>query len=129
MITRENAVLAFPSAVDLTGKEGYAVKLNSSGQLELCSSASDIPFAIVTIGMPIGAQNSVAVCAGGYAGTVSIKLSATPGTVNAGTLLALNANATSSAGTTGVLYAQAVEAGQADELIEAVIFKPQTVTE
>lgn len=130
MIARENALIALTPAADQTGKEGYAVEL-STGQASVCNATTDLPFGVITDGAATTGKSSVAVCAGGFAGTVRIKLGATPGTVNAGTLLQLNADGTANADAgsgSRVVFAQALESGAADELVEAVLFKPLSLS-
>lgn len=129
MIARQNAVLPLPAAADHTGLEGYFIELDS-GEAAVCNSAADIPFGIILTGGP--SSDAVATCAGGFAGTVKVKVTGTsPGTIVAGTMLTLKADGTvqADAGSGArVQVAQALEAGAAGELIEAVLIKPVALT-
>lgn len=124
MIARTNAVVALTPAADHTGKEGYFVEL-TAGEASIVNSAADVPFGVITEGYnPDKGNDSIAVSAGGFAGTVKVKLS---GAVTKGDFLTVAADGTvvtdDGAGAR-VQVAQALEDGAADELIEAVIFKP-----
>jgi len=127
MIARNNAVMPYPPAADHTGKEGYFVEL-SGGEAAICDSAADVPFGLILTGAPVTGHDAVAVAAGGFTGTVKVKVTGTtPGTIVAGTKLTLVAGGTvkADAGSGArVQVAQALEPGAADELIEAVIFPP-----
>lgn len=130
MIARSNAVLPLTPAADHEGKEGFFVEVDGSGNAAIVNSAADLPFGVITEGFSnanAAAKDSIAVGAGGFAGTVKVKLNSAPGTVVAGTNLELAADGTvleDSGIGARVIVAQAVEAGVGDELIEAVIFKP-----
>lgn len=125
MIARQNAVLSIPAAADHTGLEGYFVEI-ASGEAAVCNAATDLPIGVILAGS--ATEDSVAIAAGGLAGTVKVKVTATaPGTIVAGTILTLKADGTvqADAGSGArVQVAQALETGAASELIEAVIFKP-----
>lgn len=126
-LARENAVLALTPAADQTGKEGYLVKLDSGGAAALVSSGADQPFGVIVDGAALAGKSAIAVAAGGFRGTVRLKLDASPGTVLAGTFLQATSSGTVKADAltgTRVVVAQALEAGAAGELIEAVLFKP-----
>jgi hypothetical protein len=129
MIRRTNALVALTPTADHSECEGYFVKL-SSGSAALVSSASDAVYGVILDGQPTTGFDSIACCWGGAVGVVDIKLAASPGTVNAGTLLELTANGTvkASTGTAGtILVAQALESGSANELIQAVLIRPVSV--
>lgn len=125
MIARNNAILPFPPADDHSGKEGYFVEL-IAGEASIIDDAATVPFGVITEGFSDtgAADDSVGVLAGGLAGTVKVKLS---GAVNVGDHLQLAADGTAvtdaEAGAR-VLVGQALEDGVADELIEAVVYKP-----
>lgn len=127
MITRENAVLAFTPAADQSANEGYFVEL-SGGEVAVCNAATDVPFGVILHGDDTNGKSSIAVSAGGFAGTVNVKITDTsPGTIVAGTMLCLKADGTVQADSGSgarVQVAQALEAGAAEELIEAVLIKP-----
>lgn len=127
-LVKNRALLAFTPTADQTLKEGYAVKLDSVGSaVLLVSSTIDSPFGVIVEGSPTTGKSSVAVAAGGFSGTLRVKLDASPGTVQAGTLLQTTPTGTFKADTlvgNRMICAQAMEAGAANELIEAVLFKP-----
>jgi len=126
MITRSNAVSAFTAASDQRGKEGYFV--DAAGVI--VSSAAAPPYGVIVEGLDAGQVTTVADSWGGFAGNVSVKLGATPGTVNRGTLLVLTATGVviaNDATAGNVVVAQAKESGAADELIEAVLVRPYII--
>jgi hypothetical protein len=122
MKARETLILPMVPTADHTGLEGYAVK-NSSGSAALIVSATATnPIGVITEGKPVTGYDSVALA--GYAGVVKVKLDASPGTVNAFTALQITATGTfkADAGTGArILFAVALEAGAANELIDAKI--------
>lgn len=133
MIKREKAILPYPTDADHSDKDGYFVSLNQdTGKVSIVAGATAAPHGVILDGAEAGDSDSIALSAGGLPGTVEVKLSANPGTVKRGTLLALDA---ATLGTvkadpaTGarVLVAQALEAGTAGELIEAVLLYPQVI--
>ncbi len=126
-IARENAVLSLTPSADQTGKEGYLVDVDSSEKASLIDATTDLPFGVILEGGSTSGKSAIAVAAGGFKGTVRLKLGATPGTVKTGVLLQTNNDGTvrADAGTgSRVLTAQALESGAAGEFIEAVLFKP-----
>ena len=124
-LTRENAILPIASTVDLTGKEGHFV-VYDTGDLILASDPSEEVFGVVLVGAPAGEPSSIAVSAGGLAGTVKVKLGGA--VTEAGTQLMSSASGTGLVATaTNKAVALALETGVADEQIEAVLFKPVTV--
>ena len=129
MIARDNAILALTPAADHTGKEGYFVEL-TGGEAAIVNAATDVPHGVILEGFPVAgaAKDSIAISAGGFSGTVKVKLS---GAVSNGDLLELAADGTvvadSGAGAR-VLVAQALEDGADEELIEAVLFKPEVLS-
>lgn len=126
-IGRDNAILALTPAADQTGKEGYLVDIDATEKAALIDATTDLPFGAILEGASATGKSSIAVAAGGFRGTVRLKLDATPGTVKTGTLLQTTATGTvkADAGSgSRVLIAQALESGNADELIEAILFKP-----
>ena len=124
-LTRENAILPIASSVDLTGKEGCLVVFDA-GNLILATDPSESVFGVIQVGAKAGIPSSIAVCAGGLAGTVKIKL-ADPVTA-VGTLLMAGGETGEAYPASGTapnkVFAQALETGVADEQIEAVLFKP-----
>jgi hypothetical protein len=129
-IARNNAVMAYSPLADQTGKEGYFVKLDTSGYATVVSATTDVPFGVIVDGAALLGKSGIAVGSGGFRGTVRVKLDASPGTVLAGSFLQVTATGTVKADAlTGsrVIVAQALEAGAANELIEAVLFKPLVI--
>jgi hypothetical protein len=112
-------------AADYTGKEGYFVKATGTGDtVTLCTGVTDSPFGVITEGGPTTGKISVAVIGGGLAGTVRVKLSDVPGTVVFGSLLELHTTdgtVALSDGGSETIVARALQAGAANELIEAVL--------
>jgi len=113
---------------DQTGKEGYAVKVDgtTANKAVLVTGITNAPFGIIVDGDTTSGKSTVAV-AGSFSGTVWAKLSASPGTVNAGTKLEITANGTLKASGTSTArnIAVALQSGAANEMIEAaVIFDP-----
>jgi hypothetical protein len=126
-IARDNAIVTLTPAADLTGKEGYFVRADSAEKAALIDSATDLPLGVVLEGATTAGKCSVAVAAGGFRGTVRLKLDAAPGTVKTGAWLQTTASGTAKADAgsgSRVLAAQALESGAANELIEAALFKP-----
>ena len=99
---------------DMTGREGYFVDIDGA-----LAGADDTPFGVITEVLPNGGDISVAVCAGGFAGTVTVKLA---DTLQPGSLVGSNVDGQATAATV-VVTAQLLEGGQAGELCEAVIFR------
>ena len=132
-LARTNALVPMPTSpeTDTFGMEGYPVDANSNGTVDLCQdSQGNPPFGVVVLGAKHPGKVTIAVAAGGLAGTVRVKL-VQPVTF-VGTLLQL-ADGTGVVGfgpDTGsgvrIVMAQALETGAANELIEAVLFKPIT---
>jgi hypothetical protein len=124
-LTRENGILPFEAAVDLTDKEGSLVVWDS-GDLVLASDPLEDVFGTVLVGAPAGEPSSIAIAAGGLGGTVKIRLE---GAITAvGTLLMAGATGGAMEATaTNKACAMALETGVADEHIEAVLFKPVVI--
>jgi len=129
MISKTNAHVAIVPTADHSDYEGYFVKI-LSGLAALVTAATDVVFGVITTGEPADGQDSIACSWGGFAGTVHVKLAASPGSVSDGTLLELTANGSvkASTGTAGtIIVAQALESGAANELIEAILIRPVSV--
>lgn len=128
MLVKQNAIVSITPSADHSEKEGYFVKL-VAGLAALCSATTDIPFGVIIDGEVVTAQDSIAVGAA-YPGIVTVKLSAAPGDVVAGSRLTLNADGSVSlddgAGPR-VIVAVAIESGAADELIQAVLIRPVSI--
>jgi hypothetical protein len=125
MIARDNAIIACTPAADYTGMEGYFVKATGTGDtVTLCTGVTDSPLGVITEGADTTGKVSVAILGGGLAGTVKVKLSGTPGNVVFGSLLELHTTDGTVAladGGSETVVARALEAGAANELIEAVL--------
>ena len=115
MIKRSNALVSITPPADMTGREGHFVDVNGA-----LTGADALPFGVITEVLPNGGDISVAVCAGGFAGTVTVKLAENS---QRGALLGSDANGQAADTITGVAV-QLLEDGQAGELCEAVIFRP-----
>lgn len=118
MITRANAIIPIANTADLSGKEGHFV--DKDGNL----AGETAPFGVVTegyaaIGERNGNHSSVAVCAGGVAGTVAVKLAAD---ASRGDFVGSDANSKADPAA-AIKCAQLLEDGKAEELVEAVLFK------
>jgi hypothetical protein len=121
MIAKQIALLAVLAASDQTAKAGYFV--DASGVI--VTSASVVPFGVITEGGLSGENSTLAVCAA-FSGIVHVKVASSTGTIAKGTRLQLNADGTVKADVgTGRVVAIAMEAGVADELIEAVLVPAQ----
>lgn len=128
-LSRTNAIIPLPTDAEapLVGREGYAVALEN-GNVYIHGNATDVgAFGVLLEAVPYPEKASVAVAAGGLAGTVRVKLAQA---VDSGTFLQLVNTADGCAfgpdGGVGarVIMAQALESGAVGELIEAVLFKP-----
>lgn len=122
MIARSNAIFPLTPTADHTGKEGYFVL--ATGAL-VSSATSTLPLGCITEGQPTTGKDAVALH--NFAGTVKVKLGATPGSVVAGSSLVLQADGSTKLdpGTGArIRVARALEAGVAQELIEAVLVDP-----
>lgn len=129
MIARDSQIIALTPTADHTDLEGYVVK-NSSGSAALVSGATDTPLGVILSGATTSGKDSVALA--GFHGTVKVKLTSSPGTVNAFTLLQIHTDGCfkADAGSGArVLTAVALESGSANELIEArLIARPVHIT-
>lgn len=107
---------------DLSNKVGLFVRFDS-GKIAVVDAITDIPVGILGHGHPYGGSVILPIAPG----TVYMKLDATPGTVTPGTVLVVTATGTVAADPgTGdrVQVAIALEAGVADEKIEAQLIHP-----
>ena len=126
---RDNGVIPMTPNETHVGKEGFAVKV-SSGKAALVTGATDIPIGVILDGEDTAGNSSVAVCEL-PGGTVRVKLDGTPGTVAVGTYLTITATGTfkADAGSgSRVQCARALQSGAANELIEAILFKPASLS-
>ncbi|MFA6289934.1 MAG: hypothetical protein WC661_21330 [Opitutaceae bacterium] len=128
MLVKNNALVSLTPTADHSEKEGFFIKL-AGITAALVTAATDLPFGVIVDGEPVTGKDSVAVGAA-YPGIVTVKLGAVPGAVVAGSRLQLNADGTVKLDTGAgarVLVAIAIEAGAADELIQAVLIKPVVI--
>ena len=114
MIKRSNALVSITPPADMTGREGHFV--DEDGAIAALDST---PFGVITEVLPNGGDISVAVCAGGFAGTVTVKLASN---LQKGSTVGSDDNGQATDLST-VSTAQLLEDGQAGELCEAVIFR------
>ena len=131
-LSRTNALIPLqPDAGEATlvGKEGYAMSVLPGGTLCVHGDAiSGTPFGVLVHAVPYPEKATVAVAAGGLAGTVRVKLF--QAVTEVGSYLKLVDSAGGCAfgpdPSTGerIVMAQALETGAIGELIEAVLFKP-----
>lgn len=129
MITRDNAIIPVATSVDQTADRGKFITAAGA----VMANATTVPFALILTGGKAGGESSAAVCAGGLAGTVKVKLAAAAGTVVRGTNLILDATTLGAVrADTGsgarVQVAQALESGANNELIEAVLIRPVSLS-
>lgn len=132
-IVRENAILPFQAATDLTGKEGHPVIVTNDTEVTLLdvSMGTVPPLGILVKGGAAGETVSVAIATGGLAGSVRVKLAGAVASV--GTILELTetpdgcAFVPNTGGAVCYSLAIALETGLADEKIEAVLFRPQYI--
>lgn len=132
MIARSNAIIPMTPAADLTGKEGYFVKV-VDGEAALCTGTTDQPIGVVVSESDLTGKVGVGILGAGLAGTVKVKVTgSSPGTIVMGSPLELAAeDGTVKLGTGGgaTVVAIAMESGAANELIEAVLqTTPGTLT-
>lgn len=130
MIFQESTLASGVAAEDQREKEGYFLVRNATGELAVSAAVTDKPVGVVHIGADKGIRTTYV--RPGYGGTVGVKLGTTPGTVNEGTELVLMADgrvkALPSAAGTYIIVATAAEPGEGDQLLEAVLCRPTSVT-
>jgi hypothetical protein len=131
-LSRTNAVLPFESASDFTGLSGRFVVLKT-GKISPVNPTNFKPIGVLLTEGLQGDQVSVAIAAGGLAGTVRVRLStATTAVVtHPGVELQLTDDGRVHPDTgTGArtLVAVALEPGSPGQLIEAALFRPVALT-
>ncbi len=128
MEAMDKAIVAMTPTADHREKRGFFVTAAAGLAALVVTPATDDPYGVILDGEDTTGKDSVALC-GGNAGPVKVKLAAAPGTVVAGTRLQLSATTAGTAGAdagTGarVVCARALEAGEANELIMAILLAP-----
>jgi hypothetical protein len=131
-LVRSNAILPFAaeSGVDLTGKEGFPVWIDTPTKTaRLVADAMFYwPFGVVVQGRPAAEKSSIAVSAAGLAGTVRVKLlQDVPYIGDWLQLVEVNdqvAFGPDAGSGSRIIMGMALEPGAAGELIEAVIWLP-----
>ena len=123
-LARSNAIISIPTDEDLTGKEGQFIRMSSNTAIALIDAATVIPLGLLLTEGIVGDQVSIALSAGGLAGTVRVKLA---GTVYIGSRLQLTADGRvieDLGELARVIVGVAVEGGVAGEYVEAVLCNP-----
>lgn len=120
-IIHQQAVMRAESGMDLRKCEGCFVKKDTSGKLVLCGK-SDIPLGVVHVGGDEGEDTDYILPA--HQGTVGVRLSESPGSVEEGTRLVLDDGGTATAGDTGTQVAVACEPGTGGQLLESYLTLP-----
>lgn len=121
----EAGVISIVPAADQTLQRGFAV--TAAGAI-VSNFTTVLPLGVIVDGQPTTGRSSVAVASCGY--IVKVKLAATPGSVVVGSILRLDPTTagtfsiTPGPGTARIECARALEAGAANELIDAVLYHP-----
>ncbi len=128
MIARDLALIALNSASDLSGKEGYFIKVAGDGVsvTAVTAAATDVPLGVVSAEAAAGANAGILI-GGAFQGTTRVKLSPTPGAVILGSYLVITADGSvrlDPGSGARVQVARAVESGVANERVEAVLLPP-----
>lgn len=123
MISRAEAIIPATHVADFTGEDGKFVE-TASGVETIVNAVGDIPLGVIAEGLP--ARSTI--CTPNFGGVVKVKVTGTsPGTINRGTYLTVKNDGTvqADAGSgTRVRVARALEAGAANELIDAYLIEP-----
>jgi hypothetical protein len=134
LAARKDAIYAITPNETHAGKEGYAVVASGTAAAPtaslVTSATATLPLGVILDGQPTTGRSSIAM-AGGDVGPVYVKLDATPGAVVQGSYLVITATGTFKldAGSGGrIQMARAMEAGSADELIEAILLPPVSLS-
>lgn len=129
MISRSEAIIPAKHSADFSGKEGYFVE-SASGTDSICNAATDIPLGVILEGS--ATANAATIATPNFGGVVKVKVTGTsPGTIVRGTYLTVKNDGTvqADAGSGGrVRVARALEAGAADELIDAYLMEPVSLS-
>jgi hypothetical protein len=124
MKARSTSVFPLTPTADHTGKEGFFIL--PTGAL-VSSATAALPLGVILEGAETTGKDSVGLP--NIEGTVKVKLSATPGAVIAGSFLVLDGTTFGTAkldpgSAARIQVARALEAGAANELIEAYLVHP-----
>ena len=127
MISRETSIIPSLHVADFTGKEGYFVE-SAAGADSIVNHAADIPLGVITEGLAAG--SSIALPS--YAGIVKVKVTgAAPGAIVRGSYGTVKNDGTvqldSGAGAR-VRVCRFLEAGAANELVDAYLVEPTALT-
>jgi len=130
MIARAEQVIPITPDADHTGLEGYFIDIDG-GESSLSDTVTVAPFGVILEGGKTNGKDSIATP--GFGGTVKVKVTGTaPGAIVLGSGLKLAAEDGTvklDGGTGGgVRVAIALEAGAANELIEARLVEPQVLS-
>lgn len=128
-LTRENAILPFTPASDLSNMEGNAVSINSAGEITLHASGDTKPFGVIIHGTTTEEKTSVALLSGGLRGTVKLKLKAAVNQIGQVLHVAEDGSFSPDGSAYPIACAQALETGVEGELVEAVLFHPLKIVD
>jgi hypothetical protein len=130
MIVNDKALVALTPTADQSDSEGLFVEA-SGLNAAVVNNAADIPLGVIIDGEPTTGKSTIAI-SGAYSGIVTVKVAPTsPGAINRGTYLTLRNDGTvqADAGSGArVRVARALEAGAANELIQAILTEPLALT-
>ena len=118
MKVRESAIIPMSTSEDLSDKDGYVVIPDGTGGAVKLATAVDDSVAGVITTPADGSVDLIGVAVPGFGGTVRVKLG---GACNAHQELTLKADGTVEGDGLGTKVARALEAGVAEELVEAVL--------
>jgi hypothetical protein len=103
-----NIYISLPAGADLTDKEGYAVKVNDSGQAVLCDTLGERPNGVLVIGGATGTDITIQIKG-------QTKMVASTGGLKSGNALSVTAAAKVKVAATGeFIFAQALENSNSD---------------
>lgn len=120
----EGGIISIVPAADQTLQRGFVV--TAAGAIP-SNFTTVLPLGVIVDGQPTTGRSSIAISPGMI---VKVKMAATPGAVVFGSILRLDATTAGAfslspgAGTARIEMARALEAGAANELIDAMIYHP-----
>ena len=123
-LARPNAIISMLADDDLTGKAGHFVRMSSNTAIALIDNALTPPLGLLLTEGKTNERVSVAISAGGLAGTVRVKLA---GTVQLGGALQLTADGrvvSYDSEFPRMIVGVALESGVIGELIEVALQTP-----